>query len=81
MITKDNFKKVLEYLEFTKSKDIYSKKFAKFDCELKVDFKSEKLKLIKLKKLLIVPKRRKKQYLKSICNMQESNKVFIILGL
>lgn len=43
MITKDNFKNVLEYLEFTKSKDIYSKKFPKFDCELKVDFKNEKL--------------------------------------
>lgn len=43
MITKDNFKKVLEHLGFTKSRDIYSKKFAKFDCELKVDFKNEKL--------------------------------------
>lgn len=43
MITKDNFKNVLEYLGFAKSKDIYSKKFPKFDCELKVDFKNEKL--------------------------------------
>jgi len=43
MITKDNFKKVLEHLEFTKLKDVYSKKFTKFDCELKVDFKNEKL--------------------------------------
>lgn len=43
MITKDNFKDVLEYLGFTKSKDIYSQKFPKFDCELKVDFKNEKL--------------------------------------
>jgi len=43
MITKDNFKKVLECLGFTKSKDIYSKKFTKFDCDLKVDFKNEKL--------------------------------------
>lgn len=41
MITKDNFKNVLEYLGFTKNKDIYSKKLPQFDCELKADFKNE----------------------------------------
>lgn len=53
MITKDNFKKVLEHLGFTKSRDIYSKKFAKFDCELKVDFKNEKLIYPKEKNFII----------------------------
>lgn len=43
MITKDNFKNVLEYLGFTQANETYSKKFEKFDCELKVDFKNEKL--------------------------------------
>lgn len=43
MITKENFKNVLVYLGFTKSKDIYSKSFINLDCELKVDFKNEKL--------------------------------------
>jgi len=43
MITKDNFKNVLEYLGFSKSKETYSKKFTQFDCELKVDFKDKKL--------------------------------------
>lgn len=43
MITKDNFRSVLEKLGFQKNKDIYSKKFEQFDCELKVDFKSELL--------------------------------------
>ena len=43
MITKDNFQKVLEYLEFDLSKEIYTKKFPQFDCELKADFKNKEL--------------------------------------
>lgn len=43
MITKDNFKQVLDALGFKKSKNIYSKKFSDLGCSLKVDFKTEKL--------------------------------------
>lgn len=43
MITKDNFQKVLEYLGFDLSQEIYTKKFPQFDCELKADFKNEEL--------------------------------------
>lgn len=43
MITKENFRQVLEYFGFKKSKEIYSKKFNDFDCELKVDFNKEEL--------------------------------------
>jgi type I restriction enzyme M protein len=42
MIIKDNFKKVLEFLNFKHENEIYSKKFNE-NCELKVDFKNEKL--------------------------------------
>jgi len=42
VITKENFKKVLEILKFTTNdNNIYTKKFN--DCELKVDFKNKKL--------------------------------------
>ena len=43
MITKDNFKKVLETLGFKKSTNTYTKKFPDLGCTLKVDFKNEKL--------------------------------------
>jgi hypothetical protein len=41
MITKDNFRLALKQLGFEKHKDLYIKKFAEFDCELKVDFAKE----------------------------------------
>lgn len=40
MITKDNFKKVLEYLKFKKKDEIFIKKFTNPDFELKADFKN-----------------------------------------
>lgn len=43
MITKDNFKNVLEELGFTQNNDSYTKKYDNVDCELKVDFNNEKL--------------------------------------
>ena len=45
MITKDNFKQVLNHLNFTQSlvDTIYTKYFKEFDCELKVDFEAKKL--------------------------------------
>ena len=43
MITKDNFSKVLEALGFKKDNQAYYKKFTQFECELRVDFKNEKL--------------------------------------
>ena len=43
MITKENFKNVLEKLGFTENKNIYIKPFPELDCELKVDFKNELL--------------------------------------
>ncbi|MDD3603482.1 MAG: restriction endonuclease subunit S [Sulfurovum sp.] len=43
MITKDNFRTVLGKLDFSQNKEIYTKKFDDFDCELKVDFKNELL--------------------------------------
>ena len=43
MITKENFKKVLEFLGFKEENNIFSKKFDEFDCELKADFQNEKL--------------------------------------
>ena len=43
MITKDNFKNVLEELGFTQNNDSYTKKYGNVNCELKVDFKNEKL--------------------------------------
>lgn len=41
MITINNFKNVLETLEFIEKNGIYSKKFNEFDCELKADFQNE----------------------------------------
>ncbi len=41
MITKENFKKVLELLGFEEANNIFSKKFDEFDCELKADFQNE----------------------------------------
>jgi len=43
MITKDNFKKVLERLGFSETKNIFTKKFEEFECELKADFQNEQL--------------------------------------
>ncbi|MGI6723585.1 MAG: HsdM family class I SAM-dependent methyltransferase [Arcobacteraceae bacterium] len=43
MITKDNFQKVLEYLGFDLSQEIYTKKFPQFDCEIRADFKNKEL--------------------------------------
>jgi len=43
MITKENFKKVLECLGFKEENNIFSKKFDEFECELKVDFQNETL--------------------------------------
>ncbi|MDD3125637.1 MAG: N-6 DNA methylase [Candidatus Kapabacteria bacterium] len=43
MITINNLSKVLETLGFTKSKEIYTKHFEKFDCDLKVDFEKKEL--------------------------------------
>ena len=43
MITTTNFKSLLEKLNFTQNGDIFIKKFEEFDCELKVDFKNQKL--------------------------------------
>ena len=45
MITKDNFKDTLKYLQFkaNKTDDIYTKIYDEFECELKVDFKNQKL--------------------------------------
>lgn len=39
----EDFKKLLGYLEFELKKDVFTKPFPKFDCELKVDLKNEKL--------------------------------------
>ena len=39
--SKGDNQKVLEYLEFDLSKEIYTKKFPQFDCELKADFKNK----------------------------------------
>lgn len=43
MITKENFKKVLEFLGFSEANNIFTKKFNEFDCELKADFQNSKL--------------------------------------
>jgi len=45
VITKDNFKDTLKYLQFkaNKTDDIYTKIYDEFECELKVDFKNQKL--------------------------------------
>ncbi len=43
MITKTNFKSLLKKLDFTQNGDIFIKKFEEFDCELRVDFKNQKL--------------------------------------
>ena len=43
MITKENFKQVLEILGFAEIMGIYTRKYNNVDCELKVDFKNEKL--------------------------------------
>ncbi|SHO81124.1 Type I restriction-modification system, DNA-methyltransferase subunit M / Type I restriction-modification system, specificity subunit S [hydrothermal vent metagenome] len=43
MITKDNFKNVLEKLGFENNSNIYTKTFNEFKTKLKVDFKNEKL--------------------------------------
>lgn len=41
MITKENFRTVLDKLGFSRNKEIYTKKFDEFDCELQADFKNE----------------------------------------
>ncbi|QQD21114.1 N-6 DNA methylase [Oceanospirillaceae bacterium ASx5O] len=43
MITKDNLKELLVSLQFTQDGDVFSKHFAKHDCELTVDFKKSEL--------------------------------------
>ena len=43
MITTDNLKQVLEYLEFTSNREIYTKEFKSFDCSLKVDFQKSEI--------------------------------------
>ncbi len=43
MITVDNLELVLIKLNFFYNNDLYIKKFEEFDCELKVDFKNQKL--------------------------------------
>ena len=43
MITKENFKQVLETLGFAENNGIYTRKYNNVDCELKVNFKNEKL--------------------------------------
>ncbi len=43
MITKDNFKELLHYLDFTQKNTIFTKYYKEFDCELKADFKNKKL--------------------------------------
>jgi len=43
MITKNNFKKALEYLEFKEKDDVFTKKFHNPDFELKADFKNSQL--------------------------------------
>ncbi len=43
MINKDNFQDVLKKLDFTKTKNIYTKIFKEFSTELKVDFDKEQL--------------------------------------
>ena len=43
MITKENFKQVLETIGFAENNGIYTRKYNNVDCELKVDFKNEKL--------------------------------------
>ncbi len=43
MITKENFKKLLEKLEFIDNNGIYSKNITEFHTELKADFQNEKL--------------------------------------
>ncbi|MCT7644454.1 N-6 DNA methylase [Aliarcobacter butzleri] len=39
----EDFKKLLGYLEFELKKDVFTKHFSQFDCDLKVDLKNEKL--------------------------------------
>ena len=43
MIKQENFQQILEYLQFSKQTEIYTKKFPQFDCELKADFKNKEL--------------------------------------
>ncbi len=43
MITKENFKEVLECLDFTQKDNIFTKYYKEFDCELKADLKNKKL--------------------------------------
>lgn len=44
MITKDNFSQVLEYLNFKKNNDVYSKTFPQFGlCAISADFKNKQL--------------------------------------
>ena len=43
MITKENFKQLLHYLDFTSKNDIFTKYFTEFDCKLKADLKNKKL--------------------------------------
>ena len=39
----EDFKKLLVYLGFELKKDVFTKHFSQFDCDLKVDLKNEKL--------------------------------------
>ena len=39
----EDFKKLLVYLEFELKKDVFTKHFSQFDCDLKVDLKNGKL--------------------------------------
>lgn len=43
MITKGNLIRILDNLGFSKEKDVYSKHYDLADCDLKVDFKNEKI--------------------------------------
>ena len=43
MITTDNFKRVLQKLGFIEKNDVFYKKFADLNCELKADFNEKKL--------------------------------------
>ncbi len=43
MITKDNLKRILDFLGFSKENEVYSKHYESTDCDLKVDLKKEKI--------------------------------------
>ena len=70
MITENNLKQVLEYLEFTAEGEIYTKNFDSFDCLLKIDFKKEEIIYPEEKGLIINQKQ--------TCNFS-SNENFVVL--